>query len=184
MPGPGLNDSLTVSVGNSCTKASGLTGGDALGDITAIGDEVFTLTSVGGGAVAAGVGIGANDIGGTLLFPTLGGNEQVTIGGDTTLLMAVTHSILARSKIRTGALAVRLLILNNLTVTVTNTAATEWGQGIAAPSKLFFPRMRVRTWCAFSPFINYSNNAVTIDATTSGGLISPWGDANFSRSDR
>ena len=49
-PGPGLNDSLTVSAGNSLQKASG----DVFNDITANGDEVFTLTAVGGGAVAAG----------------------------------------------------------------------------------------------------------------------------------
>ena len=67
-----------------------------------------------------------------------------------------------------------------MTVTVTNTAATEWGQGIAAPSKLFFATDAGANGGVHAPVINYSNNAVTIDATTSGGLISPWGDANFS----
>ena len=67
-------------------------GGDALGDITAFGDEQFTLNSVGGGHVAQGVANGANDLGGTLLVPTLGGAELVKITGDTTLQMAVTHS--------------------------------------------------------------------------------------------
>ena len=42
--------------------------------------------------VAPGVANGANDIGGTFLVPSLGGNEMVKITGDTTLQMAVTHS--------------------------------------------------------------------------------------------
>ena len=165
-PAPGINDSLTVSVGNATHKGlPGLTGGDALGDITAFGDEVFTLTSVGGGAVAAGVGNGANDIGGTFLVPTAGGNEQVKITGDTTLQMAVTHSINGAISDGTGTVATSgVLLLNNLTVTDTNTAATEWGQGLAG-SLLFFA-----DGCGCNggkcPFIDYSNNAVTIDATT------------------
>jgi hypothetical protein len=181
-----LGDSLTVIVGNANHKgiAALNNGGDALGDITAFGDELFTLNSVGGGAVAAGVGNGANDIGGTFLVPTPGGNEQVKITGDTTLQMAVTHSINGAISSSTGPLAASgFLLTNNLSVTITNTAATEWGQGLGG-SLLFFqtdngihyPPVPAGT---FAPLINYSNNAVLIDASASGGLISPWGDANF-----
>lgn len=178
-PAAGLNDSLTVNVGNANhVGVPGLTGGDALGDITAFGDELFTLNSTGGGAVAAGVANGANDIGGTFLVPTPGGNEQVKITGDTTLQMAVTHSINGAISSTTSTPTGPVLLLNNLTVTITNTAATEWGQGLAG-SALFFQTDAGANGGKFAPFINYSNNAVTIDASASGGLIDPWGDANF-----
>lgn len=182
-PAPGLNDNLTVSVGDPVhLGVPSLTRGDVLGDITANGDEVFTLNSVGGGAVAAGVGNGANDIGGTFLVPTPGGgggNEQVKITGDTTLQMAVTHSTNGAISDGTGSLAAHgVLLLNNLSVTITNTAATEWGQGLAG-SLLVFQTDAGLNGGKFAPFVNYSNNAMLIDASASGGLISPWGDANF-----
>jgi len=171
----GLNDSLTVIVGNpNHVGLAGSNGGDALGDIKATGDELFTLTSTGGGNVADGVANGANDIDGTILVPTLGGNEQVTISGDTTLQMAVTHSTNGALQDQTAA---GVLNANNLSVMVINTAATEWGQATAGP--LFFQNDAGANGGKFAPFVNYSNNAVSIDATTSGGLISPWGDANF-----
>ena len=81
----GLNDALTVDVGNPNHAPAG---GDALGDITAFGYELFTLNAFGGKGLA---GATVDDIGGIVLVPTLGGNEQVTIGGDTTLQMAMTH---------------------------------------------------------------------------------------------
>lgn len=186
-PAAGLNDSLTVNVGNANhVGVPGLTGGDALGDITAFGDELFTLNSTGGGAVAAGVANGANDIGGTFLVPTPGGNEQVKITGDTTLQMAVTHSINGAISSSTGPLAANgVLLLNNLSVTITNTAATEWGQGLAGSLLQFQTDNGIHYasvppgLVGFAPVISYSNNAVLIDASASGGLISPWGDANF-----
>jgi hypothetical protein len=190
-PAAGLNDSLTVSVGNAnhaggpAVGAAG-TGGDALGDITAFGDELFTLNSVGGGAVAAGVANGANDIGGTFLVPTPGGNEQVKITGDTTLQMAVTHSVNGAISSSTGPLAANgVLLLNNLSVTITNTAATEWGQGVGGSLLQFQTDNGIHYatvppgLTGIAPVISYSNNAVLIDASASGGLISPWGDANF-----
>jgi hypothetical protein len=174
-PAPGLNDSLTVIVGNpNHVGLAGSKGGDALGDINATGDEVFTITSKGGGNVADGVANGGNDLGGTILVPTLGGNEQVTISGDTTLQMAVTHSTNGAIQDQTAA---GILNANNLSVKVTDTAATEWGQATAGP--LVFQNDAGANGGKFAPFVNYSNNAVVIDATTSGGLISPWGDANF-----
>jgi hypothetical protein len=177
-PAAGLADSLTVSVGNPLHVAAPyFAGGDLLGDITAFGDELFTLTSVGGGAVAPGTA-GANDIGGTFLVPTPGGNEQVKITGDTTIQMAVTHSVNGAISSTTSTPAGPALLLNNLTVTITNTAATEWGQGLAG-SALFFQTDAGLNGGKFAPFINYSSNAVTIDASASGGLIDPWGDANF-----
>ena len=168
----GINDILKVSVGNGLQKT-----GDAFGDIKVSGDEQFTLTSVGAGAVKQGVGNGANDLGGVFLTPTPGGNEQVTIGGDTTLQVAVTHSVNGAFSSGTGFLAAGgVLLLNNLTIIDTNTAATEFGQGLAG-SLLSFKTDAGANGGKHAPTIAYSTNAVTIDATTSGGLISPWGDA-------
>jgi hypothetical protein len=168
----GLNDSLTVLVGNKGHADFAGKGGDALGDLKAFGYEQFTLTSNGGGQVGPG---NANDLGGTILVPTLGGNEQVTIGGDTTLLMAVTHSAFGAIQDQTNT---GILNANNLTITITNTAATEWGEGTPG-TNLFFVNDAGANGGKFAPAVAYSNNAVKIDATTSGGLVNPWGDANF-----
>ena len=62
-------------------------------------------------------------------------------------------------------------------MTITNTAATEWGQALAGP--LVFKTDAGANGGPFAPTIQYSNNAVKIDASASGGLIDPWGDANF-----
>ena len=168
----GLNDALTVEVGNANHAP---TGGDALGDIFAFGYEVFNLNAFGNkGAPFTGVAGTFDDIGGTILMPTLGGNEVVTIGGDTTLLMAVTHSAFGAIQDQT---ALGTLNVNNLTVTITNTAATEWGQAVAGP--MLFATDAGANGGVHAPVISYSNNAVRIDASASGGLIDPWGDANF-----
>jgi len=181
-PAAGLADSLTVGVGNANhTGIAALNnGGDAFGDIFAFGDEQFTLNSVGGGNVAAGVPNGANDGGGVILVPTAGG-ELATITGDTTLQMAVTppHSINGAIASATGLTpATGVLLVNNLSVIITNTAATEWGQGQAG-ILLNFVTDAGANGGKHAPAISYSNNAVLIDASASGGLISPWGDANF-----
>ena len=83
----GLNDALTVFRGQCQPRGYGRKGRRCPG--RRLGYEQYTLTAKGGGPVGLGT---ADDLGGTLLMPTLGGNEVVTINGDTTLLMAVTHS--------------------------------------------------------------------------------------------
>ena len=53
------------------------------------------------------------------------------------------------------------------------------GQGLAGSLLFFQNDAGTSLGGKFAPFVNYSNNAMKIDATASGGLISPWGDANF-----
>jgi hypothetical protein len=88
----------------------------------------------------------------------------------------VTHSIFGAIQDQTTSGG---LNLNNLTVTVTDTAETSWGKGSVGSLLDFVNDAGTVLGGKFAPFVAYSNNAVKIDATASGGLISSWGDANF-----
>src|SRR5262249_9394421 len=108
----GLNDALTVRVGNQVHSETG-----TIGAITVTGDEIFTLTAVGGVTP-----LGADLTGLISLTPTLpGGHQTVTISGDTTLRVGDTGGIFqgAVQEVNAGA-----LVPNDLVISITNTAAT------------------------------------------------------------
>mgnify|MGYP005810060649 CR=1 FL=1 len=152
---------LDVVIGNTAHAA-----GDAIGDITVLGDGQVTLTAKGG--------VGALDsTGGLLLTPTLGGAEHVTITGDTNIGVGVNTAQGAIADTTGGALNI-----NNLTVTIDNTGATLFEEGIAG-TVLNFATDAGANGGVHAPFIAYADNAVTIDASASGGFLTAFGDANF-----
>ena len=155
----GLNDSFNFIIGNPLHDSGG-----SIGDVVLSGDEVVTFTALG---QVSGLTHTEDVVGGLVLTPTLGGNEQVTIAGDTDLVMGATTLNGAITDV-TGT----VLNVNNLTVTITNTGVDFWFGAASGP--LVF-----QTDPANAPFISYSSNAVTIDAHASGGLITANGDANF-----
>ena len=79
-PAAGLKDSFRLIVGDTFHSTAG-----AVGNVTLNGDEVVTLTSVGGAAA-----VGANTVGFVSLRPTIGGLEDVTIDGTNDLTVGVT----------------------------------------------------------------------------------------------
>ena len=177
-PAPGLNDSLTVSLGNPLHASAAVpgSGGDTIGAITVFGDELFTLNAVG-----SNNGISPSpptvDITGLItLSPTLAGNEQVTIGG------ADLTNVIVGGSTSLGAIAdatAGVLNANNMLVTITNTGATIFNDDITPGTLLNFVTDAGANGGIFAPAISYSTNAVVIDASTSGGLIMLGGDANF-----
>jgi hypothetical protein len=162
-PAPGLNDSLTVVIGSTPDSGQGI-----IGAITVTGDELFTLVPLGGRDDSTGL---------ITLTPTLGGNEQVTIGGDTTVMIGATPTAPTLGAIvdATGG----ILNVNNLTIKITNTGLTAFAPDSVPGTLLNFIADDVPVGAQAAPSIPYSTNAVTIDASTSGGLFMFAGDANF-----
>src|SRR5262249_20132983 len=72
---------------------------------------------------------------------------------------------------------------NNMTITITNTGATYFrGDFAAVPNPLL--RFQTDTGAnnggtKLAPFVSYTTNAVTIDASKSGGFIMDAADANI-----
>ena len=161
-PAPGLNDSLSVVLGTASNTAF-------IGPINVTGDEVFTLTALGPQGADPRVG----DITGLItLTPTLGGNVQVTLGGNRSLTIGFTADQ------NLGAIAdatAGVLNPNNLSIKITNTAFTAFAPDSVPGTLLNF----IADGTKAAPSIPYSTNAVTIDASTSGGLFMLAGDANF-----
>lgn len=125
----------------------------AVGPVSLNGDEIVNITAQG----AAG-----DTVGTVTLTPSLIGNEQVTIGGANTVTIAGIADVTAFG----GA----TLFTNNMTIKVTDTAAVT----LTAPgAPLTFVPVGDTTALAFS------NNAASIDASKSGGLIMAAGDANY-----
>ena len=129
---------------------------------------MVTLNGAGQQDVWHGSPMVQTTIGGVLLTPTLGGTEHVTIDGTTTIRIG---SLPLTGRSPTLA-PLGVLNVNNLTVTITNTARGLRGGASAVPADL-------PTADPVAPLILSSSNAVTIDASASGGLITPFGDANF-----
>jgi hypothetical protein len=110
------------------------------------------------------------------LTPTLGGNVQVTLAGDATIGIGfVGDPLLGAIADATGG----VLNLNNLSIKITNTAATGFAPDSVPGTLLNFISDDVPVGAKAAPSISYSTNAVTIDASTSGGLFMMAGDANF-----
>jgi hypothetical protein len=170
-PAAGLNDSLFVVVGNGVHNL-----GEAIGLIKATGDELFTLTAVGSGQ---GKDLTQTDFTGLVsLTPTLGGNEQVTISGDTNVRIGDTVAFQgAIQDVSPGG----VLLTNNMTISITNTAATYFRGDFVAGTPLKFATDTGANngGVVLAPAVAYTTNAVTIDASKSGGLIMDAADANF-----
>ena len=79
-PAAGLKDSFHLIVGDTFHSTVG-----AVGNVTLNGDEVVTLSSVGGAAA-----VGANTIGFVSVRPTIGGLVDMTIDGTNDLTVGVT----------------------------------------------------------------------------------------------
>jgi hypothetical protein len=161
----GFNDSLVVSLGNTSDNT-----GDSILAITVTGDELFTLEAL-GHAGSSGL-FRLNDVTGLVtLTPTLGGNEQVTISG-------ISNIAIAGLADATGG----ALNVDNMTIRVINTAETllfnpnGFNESTADNLLKFVADSGA---VKLAPSIGYSTNAVTIDASTSGGLFMFSGDANF-----
>jgi hypothetical protein len=145
----GLNDGLAVSGGNPLNN-----GGFEIGAIIVTGDELFTFTALGSGGESRLI----------TLTPTLGGNEQVTLGGDSLLGVTLADA--------TGG----VLNVNNMVITVTNTGKTYLDAEDG--TVLDFVTDAGANGGKFAPLIENPTNAMTIDASTSGGLVMRGGDAN------
>ena len=167
-PAPGLADSLTVNIGNGWNA-----NGDVIGAITAFGDELFTLTALGAATKTAG---SLDSTGLVTLTPTLTGNEQVTIDGHADIFVGGSAVEPAGAIVDiTGD----VLQVNNLAITIINTRATALQGDVTAGTLLNFITDAGDNGGVFAPSIGYSTNAMTIDASASGGLIMLGGDANF-----
>ena len=164
-PAAGLADSVHLIAGNTFHTAP-----DAIGNVTLFGDELATLTSVGTATFT-----GTNTTGLISLHPTIGGNEQVTIDGD--------HNIaIGNSGGATGGAIVDLnagggLNTNNMIITITNTGVTTFHSSDASGSPLDLAPPGSN-----GTILVASTNAVTIDASHSGGLIMEGGDNNYTTS--
>ncbi|MGA8169368.1 MAG: DUF4214 domain-containing protein [Methylocystis sp.] len=156
----GLSDVLNLVLGDATTHNA--FGGDVVGQTAIFGDEVVNISSVGGGF---------NEIGTILLTPTLIGNEQVTISGNTDLILGQPgFSNGSIASINTGG----SLQLNNLAITITNTGVTNFFSDNAGTGPIDFNPIGDTT-IGFQ----YSTNAAVINAATSGGLLMNSGDANY-----
>jgi hypothetical protein len=168
-PAPGLNDSLTVVMGTPSN-------GDSIGAMNVMGDELFTLTALGPpGGLTDQTGL-------ITLTPTLGGNEHVTISGNSGLGIGFSPELIPQQGSPPtvgfeGAIAdatAGVLNVNNLTITITNTGETGF-----LPDSVPGTLLNFVSSAGPAPSIPYSTNAVLIDASTSGGLLMLAGDANF-----
>ena len=164
-PAAGLNDSFKLIVGDTF-HAPGL---GAVGNLTLIGDEVVTLSSV-------GFAPGANTVGFAALTPTLGGLEAVTIDGTNDLTLGV---------IGKGAIAAfdagGALLVNALSITITNSGVVRMHSttGGAEVLDLTVPGGAGGNGSGGSNPLTNSTNARLIDNSKGGGLIMEGGDANF-----
>ena len=154
---PGLADSLTLIIGDATQKT-----GDAIGAVTIFGDEVFTINAQGGATKLDTTGL-------VILNPTTIGNEQVTFTGNTPLTL--TAGI---EDVNFVAGVPASLITNNMAITDTDTGVVTLG--FTGGSLLeFTPANQPAGASTFQA----STNAMSIDATNSGGIIMIAGDANF-----
>ena len=142
----------------------------AVGNLTLNGDEVVTLSSVGGAAA-----VGANTIGFVSVRPTIGGLVDMTIDGTNDLTVGVTG---------TGGIAAQdaggALLVNALSITITDPGVVRLHSSVggAAVLDLKVPGGSANASGGTFPLTN-STNARLIDASASGGLIMEGGDANF-----
>jgi hypothetical protein len=156
-----LTTAFSLIVGDTVTATKG-----TVGAVTLAGDDIVGVMSQG----AAGDVVGA-----MLLTPALTGNEAVTISGNQTITIGSAAG---------GGIAdvsgAGLLNFGNMSMNITDTKAVTLVAATGSGA-LFFgvPGDTVAgSGPGGNPLTN-STNAVTINASTSGGLIMQGGDANF-----
>ena len=166
-PAAGLKDSFSLIVGDTFHSTVG-----AVGNVTLNGDEVVTLSSVGGPATA----VGANTIGFVSVRPTIGGLVDMTIDGTNDLTVGVTGTGGIAALNTTGD----ALLVNALSITITDPGVVRLHSSIGGASVLDLkvPGGSANASGGTQPLTN-STNARLIDASASGGLIMEGGDANF-----
>jgi hypothetical protein len=172
-PASGTTDVFTLKLGNAAHNDGNfgpLDGAGSVGAVTLFGDEVVNFIAT--GQTATGVPGIVDTIGFVALTPSTFGNEKVTISGTTALNIGVGTGL--------GAIAdwdgTALLNQNNMGIVDTNTGVTTFGGATGGGTPLFFVPFGSDNGIA----LGYSTNALTIDASTSGGLIMQAGDANYS----
>lgn len=158
-PDAGLDDSLTVVVGNADLGTRGV-----LGLVTSFGEEKVNF--IGKGASTGSIkSVAFGDITDTvILTPTLTRPVDVTISGDSDFVFGATAvGVTATGGIFSENTAHTINNLDNLTITVTNTAQTI---------------LEAQTVADAAGNFRMSTNAAIIDASASGGLIMRGGDTN------
>jgi hypothetical protein len=161
----GLSDSVNVIIGSS-QGSSALAGpSGSLGTVTMTGEESVTFTAQGGTTAA-------DMVGHVFLTPSLTGNEHVNIA-----VTAATADFGDSSGALADLTSTGALNTNNFTMTITGTGVTTFETATSAGSPLHLMPIGDSS----GPF-NFSTNAVTIDASASGGLIMHGGDANYTTS--
>src|SRR5579883_1020348 len=167
--GTGLNDSFTLDIGNVLHSAAG-----SVGNLTLTADSLVTINAA--GQTSTGPSI-TDTLGYVSLTPALIGNEQVTITGTTDLKIGVGGVGGIADVNSAGA-----LITNNMIITDTDTGVVTLASSSGGTAALDTPSPGDTATGSFGNPLTNSTNAVSIDATKSGGLIMTGGDANYTTS--
>jgi hypothetical protein len=151
-----LSDSLHLIVGDATHSTAG-----AVGAVTLFGEESVTITSRGANGNTIGP-VTLTPIPGTSVHVTIDGTNDITIGGPASSTGFSAAAIEALNE--SGGLDP-----NSLSITIGGGATRLGGfppPGVVLPGD--------------SAPLFFGTNALTIDASNSGGLIMPAGDANYS----